>query len=139
MNIDAMKAELERDEGRKAKPYVDTVGRATIGIGRNLTDVGLSGKEIEMLLENDIQRCMTDLDAMLPWWRDLDEVRQRVLLNMCFQLGIRGLTGFKTALSSVHAGNYDGAAEGMLESLWARQTPARAKRMADMMRTGRAA
>lgn len=138
VNVDLMKAELEREEGRRSKLYIDSLGVPTCGIGRNLRDVGLSGHEIEYLLENDIQRCMNDLDAMLPWWRDLDDVRQRVMLNMCFQLGIKGLQGFTTTLTRIHAGKYDEAAEGMLESLWAKQTPARAQRMANMMKTGRA-
>lgn len=137
MNIDTLKAALEREEGRKAKPYRCTEGRLTIGIGRNLDDVGLSDREIEFLLENDIQRVCEDLNKHIPWWVDLDDARQHVLVQMAFQMGIRGLLNFKTTLARIQAGNYDGAAESMLESLWARQTPARAQRMADMMRNGR--
>ncbi len=135
--IDALKADLERDEGRRSKPYTDTVGKMTVGIGRNLTDVGLSDKEIEYLLENDIQRVMTGLDAYMPWWRDLDEVRQRVICNMAFQLGLKGLMSFTTTLSRIQGGKYDEAADGMLDSMWHKQTPARAERLAKMMREGK--
>lgn len=137
MNIDNLKADLERDEGRRPKLYVDTVSKTTIGIGRNLTDVGLSDKEIEYLLENDIQRVLTSLDAMLPWWRDLDEVRQRVLCNMCFQMGIKGLMGFTTTLGRIQAARYEDAAESMRDSMWFKQTPNRAERLARMMRDGK--
>lgn len=137
MNIDKLKAELEREEGRRHKPYRCTEGRLTVGIGRNLDDVGLSDREIEFLLENDIQRVCDDLNKHIPWWNDLDDTRQHVLIQMCFQLGVKGLLGFKTTLARIQAGNYDGAAESMTQSLWASQTPARAQRMAEHMRSGR--
>ncbi|KAG0310255.1 hypothetical protein BGZ97_012685, partial [Linnemannia gamsii] len=79
-------SELSRDEGRRLKPYRDTVGKLTIGVGRNLTDVGISESECDMLLENDIARIRAWLDLKLPWWRDMDKVRQRVLINMTFNL-----------------------------------------------------
>lgn len=136
MNVDLLKADLEHDEGRKPKIYFDSLGVATAGIGRNMRDVGLSDREIEMMLENDIHRVMAELDRELPWWQDLDDGRQRVLANMCFQLGIKGLTGFRTTLSRIQAGKYDEAAESMRDSLWYKQTPNRVERLMKLMRTG---
>lgn len=138
MNTDLFIAELERDEGKRSKPYRDTVGKITIGIGRNLTDVGLSDDEIYYLLRNDIARAEAGLDDKLPWWRTLDEVRQRVLANMALNMGINGLLGFKNTLRAVQEGRWDEAATGMLNSMWAKQVGARAMRLADMMRTGNA-
>src|SRR6476659_583197 len=79
-------AELRRDEGVRRKPYVDTTGHLTVGVGRNLDAIGLDDAEIALLLEHDIARAEADLDLRWPWWRDLDPVRQRVMCNMAFNL-----------------------------------------------------
>jgi lysozyme len=128
--------ELKRDEGVRLKPYTDTVGKLTIGVGRNLTDVGISDDECTALLQNDVARTVAALDKSLPWWRKLDPVRQRVLVNMAFNLGMVGLLTFKNTLAAVQSGSYAAAAAGMLASKWATQVGDRAKRLAEMMRTG---
>lgn len=155
---DALAAELTRDEGEKLKVYRCTAGKRTIGIGRNLDDVGISRAETaalgitlasvlkngitreqsRALFANDIAECERQLDAKLPWWRTLGDVRQRVLLNMCFNLGINGLLGFKNTLAKVQRADFAGAAAGMRASLWARQVGARAERLAAMMEKGTA-
>jgi lysozyme len=132
----ALRAQLIRHEGSRAKPYRDTVGTLTIGVGRNLEDVGLFPHEIETLLETDIARTIDGLMAALPWVADLDDVRQRVLVDMAFNLGVAGLLGFRRTLAAVQAGDYEAAARGMLASLWATQVKGRALTLARMMRTG---
>ena len=129
-------AELERDEGVRLKPYRDSVGKLTIGIGRNLDDVGITLDETHYLLNGDIARAEADLDARLPWWQTLDPVRQRVLVNMCFNMGIAGLLTFANTLELVRVGQYADAADHMLASKWAGQVGPRAQRLADMMRDG---
>lgn len=136
MNYTTLKAELKRDEGERLKPYRDTVGKLTIGVGRNLDDVGISEAEVDFLLMSDVGRAEGGLDANCPWWRQLDETRQRVLLNMAFNLGIGGLLKFHDTLAAVQAGNWNAAADGMLNSAWAKQVGFRATRLANMMRTG---
>ncbi len=137
MTTDALLAELIRDEGERLKPYRDTVGKLTLGVGRNLDDVGITQEESRFLLVNDVARVERDLDRALPWWRSLDEVRQRVLANMAFNMGIAGLLGFKRTLSLIQAGSYTEAAAAMAESLWHRQVGQRAVRLETMMRDGR--
>lgn len=127
--------ELSLDEGRKLKPYIDTVGKTTIGVGRNLTDVGISDAECDAMLQNDIERTVSWLDRNLPWWRDLDPVRQRVIINMAFNMG-GGLLTFVNTLGAMRRADYAAAADGMLASKWANQVGARAQRLAKMMRTG---
>lgn len=134
MIIDAMRAELVRDEGLRLRIYKDTVGKLTIGVGRNLDDVGISKDEAYLMLDNDIQRTSDSLDKNLPWWKTLDEVRQRVILNMAFNMGINSLLGFKNTLAAIQAGRYNDAADGMLASKWATQVGDRATRLAKMMR-----
>ena len=129
--------QLVLHEGKKAKPYVDTVGKITIGIGRNLTDVGLSEDEIQYLFNNDKARTIKDLDNYLPWWRGLDEVRRRVLFDMCFNMGIGTLRTFKNTLNFIQKKMWTSASQNMLASKWATQVGQRAKRLADMMETGK--
>jgi lysozyme len=136
VDITKLKAELARDEGLRLKPYLDSVRKLTIGYGRNLTDVGISLEEAAYLLDADVARAVKDLDDALPWWIKLDEVRQRVLVNMAFNMGIFGLLGFTNTLNFMEMGMYEAAADGMLKSLWARQVGPRADRLAEMMRTG---
>jgi lysozyme len=136
MNIDVLKQELTIDEGKRNKPYVDTVGKMTIGIGRNLTDAGLSDDEIDLLLLNDINKAFAGLTSALPWVLTLSDVRQRALTNMCFNLGLKGLLGFATTLGLIKEGKYTEASESMLKSKWATQVGARAKRLSLMIKEG---
>lgn len=138
MNQNLIK-QLRDEEGEVLSAYQDHLGFWTIGVG-HLIDKrkggGISAYISAMLLEDDIADKAGDLDKSLPWWRDLNDARQAVLLGMAFQMGINGLLGFKNTLAMVKSGNYAGAANRMLNSLWAKQTPARAKRMSEQMRTG---
>lgn len=136
MNIDLLIAEIERDEGRRSYAYRDTTGHLTIGVGRNLDDVGLHDDEIDLMLRNDIRAVSDSLDKYLPWWRSLDEVRQRVLANMCFNLGPLRLVRFQKMLAACRAGDYADAANEMRASLWAAQVGQRAARLAAMMESG---
>jgi lysozyme len=139
-----LKTELSRqlkgDEGVKSCVYQDHLGFWTIGVGR-LVDgrkkgAGLRPDEITYLLNNDIDDRINALTKALPWFQDLDDARKGALLNMAFQLGTEGLLGFERTLSLIRDGKYENAAAAMLQSKWAQQTPARAKRMADQMRSG---
>lgn len=135
-------AELTRDEGWRPYAYQDHLGYWTIGVGRLIDQRKggrLSADEIDYLLQNDVNRFKAELDKELPWWRTLDPVRQRVLVNMAFNLGTAGLLGFKNTLAAVKRGDWSAASAGMLASKWADQVGLRAHRLAKMMRTGRTA
>ena len=136
MNAQRLAADLTIDEGRRPRIYVDTVGKVTGGVGRNLTDRAFSDDEIDLMLRNDIKGTESDLDRRLPWWRQMSEARQNVLANMCFNLGIDRLLGFAKTLTLMKAARYDAAAAEMLDSLWAKQVGARAIRLAAIMRKG---
>lgn len=152
----ALRRELERDEGFRAQTYRCTAGKLSIGIGRNLDDVGIRYEETKKLgitktscikngitlqqayglLDSDIDECERNLDAKFPWWRKMTDVRQRVLLNMCFNMGITVLSQFKNTLKMMETGQYEAAAVNMGKSLWAKQVGRRAVRLQAMMRTG---
>ena len=92
---------LVKHEGIRSKPYEDSVGVLTIGVGRNLDDVGLSHDEIYYLLKNDIRRCEEELDNSFRWYKNLDQVRKDAMINLCFNLGISRLRKFKLALRAM--------------------------------------
>lgn len=134
-----LETQLRRDEGEVLYAYSDSEGWLTIGIGRLIDKRkggGISQQESSMLLANDIAKVAAGVSSALPWSDQLDEARRGVLLNMAFQMGLQGLLGFKNTLSTIQAGNYQLAAQQMLQSLWARQTPERAKRLSDQMADG---
>lgn len=133
-----LEEQIKLHEGLRLKPYRDTTGHLTIGHGRNLSTVGISEAEALILLRNDIQQATHDLVTALPWVANLSEVRRNVLIDMTFNLGILGLLRFKKTLTAIQAGNYEQAAEQMLASKWAEQVKGRAKRLAEMMKTGQA-
>ena len=137
---EALVRELTRDEGLRLKPYRCTAGKLTIGVGRNLDDVGLLPSEPEILLRNDIERTAEELDVHVPWWRGLDPVRQRALLNWAFNVGVVQHNGklltFKNSLELIRTQRWLDAAQHMMASKWAKQVGPRAERLALMMRDG---
>lgn len=136
MDTEQLQADLIRDEGLRLRPYHDSVGKLTIGVGRNLDDRGISHVEAQYLLRNDIAIVQAELDLQLPWWRYLTEGRQRALANMAFNLGLPTLLQFRRMLGAIQRGNYDEAAREALDSRWARQVGERSQRIAEMIRDG---
>ncbi|MFZ0814552.1 MAG: glycoside hydrolase family protein [Terriglobales bacterium] len=128
--------QLIRDEGLRLEPYTDTVGKITIGVGRNLSDVGISVVEAQQLLVNDIANATARLEETFPWTAGLDEVRRAALLNMAFNMGIRGLSQFQNFLAAMRTGDWESARNEMLNSRWAQQVGARAQRLAIQIETG---
>jgi len=130
-----LRSELRRDEGCKLFPYVDTAGKLTIGVGWNLSDNGLPTFIVEELLTEGIQRAKEVVEGLLPEWQELSDARQRVLLNMAYNLG-RKLGGFRRFLGAVEADDFEAAASEMRRSRWAKQVGKRAERLATMMEEG---
>ncbi len=134
-----LRKELMQDEGLKLESYQDTVGLWTIGVGHLLGKerrmLKITLREAIALLDCDILDAEEALDRSIPFWHRLDDVRQRALMNMSFNLGARlgGFVNFKTALA---LGNWKVAREQMLDSKWADQVHARAIRLADMIEKG---
>ncbi len=134
MNAQRLAEDLLRDEGLRLKPYRCTAGRLTIGVGRNLDDRGITESEALLLLDNDIKDCWGRLAAAQPWVLAAPEVVQEVLVNMCFNLGLAGLLGFRQTLALLQAGRSAEAAVAVLRSKWAGQVGARAERLAQRLR-----
>lgn len=137
MSADALKLrqDLRRDEGVRLKPYRCSAGKLSIGIGRNLDDVGISSNEATILLDADIATAERGLDSYAPWWRSLPEPASRGLVNMAFNLGHGRLAGFKGMLAALKAGDYNLAADEAIDSKWATQVGDRATRIAALFRS----
>jgi lysozyme len=147
VNIAELAAELIEDEGVRLVVYDDATGlplrpgmvckgHPTIGIGRALDVRGITHEEGTYLCGNDITAVVAQLDAALPWFETLDDVRATVLANMSFNLGTAGMLGFHSMLTFVEAGKYDFAADAMQQSKWAGEVGPRATRLVARMRTG---
>lgn len=131
--------QIRLDEGEKLHAYKDSLGYITIGVGRLIDSRkggGISKEESAYLLANDIKKVTERLNSALPWAVHLDAVRHGVMVNMGFQLGIGGLLMFTKTLSFIESGKYSEAANEMLKSQWAKQTPERAARLALQIKTG---
>jgi len=128
--------QLTRDEGMRARMYLDSEGVPTIGIGHNLRDRPISERAIQIIFEDDLADTEADVRMRIPVFATLSEARRGVLLNMAFNLGIGGLLEFRKMLEALRIQDWDRAATEMLDSKWASQVGARATRLAEQMITG---
>lgn len=136
VDLKKLREELWHDEGYREKLYKDSLDIQTIGVGFNLQDPGLYPEEIEFIYQNRVTKAIGDLDRALPWWVTLSEARQRVLVNMCYNMGLKRLLGFHHMLDAAWAGNFETAAEEMRNSAWFDQVGPRAVRLKETFRTG---
>lgn len=116
-------------------PYLDTAGKLTIGWGRNLEDNGLTQEEADLLFDNDFNRCQRELSPYV-WYFDSPQNVQDALMNMCFNLGLPKLLGFKKMLAAILKKDFTTAAQEALQSKWANDVGERAKDVALMIRQG---
>ncbi len=133
----ALKKRIKRHEGMRLKPYHCPAGRLTIGIGRNLTDVGITETEAEYLLENDLQSAEKNCSDAFVWYEKLDNIRKGVIVEMVFNLGFAGFLGFRKLIKALTIGDYLTASKEMLSSRWAAQVGHRAEVLSLIMKTGK--
>lgn len=131
---------LIADEGEILHAYEDHLGFLTIGVGRLIDKRrggGITQEESRYLLRNDIRRRLAECEQRFEWWDTIDVVRQQVVVCMAFQLGTNGVANFRRMCAALRIRDYITASTEMLDSTWAKtQTPARAQRMARIMRSG---
>ena len=127
--------QLELHEGFESKVYPDSKGILTIGIGRNLQDKGITKAEAKMMLVNDVNEVVGQL-SQYAWYVSLDPIRQKVLIDMAFNLGIKGLLKFRKMIKAIEERDYVRAAAEMKDSRWCAEVKTRADRLIKMMLTG---
>ena len=128
--------QLIRHEGLELKPYKDTVGKWTIGIGRNLSDVGITEQEAKILLMNDLAQVDLQIEHHMPWATKLDPVRYDALMNFVFNVGIGTALKFKNAMEALKEQDFDTAAAELLDSRWHAQVGLRAVELSEQIRSG---
>lgn len=135
---DALREQLERHEGIKYFPYKDTEGILTIGIGHNLEAGPLPRSIIDLLFDYDLRNAQSDAMRWLgsSIFYALDNIRKRVVIDMSFNLGYHRLLGFRKCRKAIVAGDFDKAADEMVDSKWYAQVGTRGKTLERMMRTG---
>ena len=131
--------ELIFDEGYKKETYEDHLGYLTLGVGHLVLDTDpeinqpigtpVSEERIRDCLNNDIDTVCNELDRNLSWWRGLNDNKQRVMVNMCFNLGCPRLSKFKKFLAAMEDNDFETAAKEMMDSKWATQVGNRAERL----------
>jgi len=153
LNTDALIQRLVHEEGMAKRdpakpgrlfPYKDSKGIETIGVGRNLKERGISDAEAMVLLRNDIAEHTALLDKYLPWWRDMDAVRQLAFADLAFNLGVGPsdeqpegkLLGFHGTLDAFRTGDYEVAAKHLEATGWYTQVGPRGPSVVALVRTG---
>lgn len=125
------------NEGERLYPYVDTVGKVTIGVGHNLTDRGIPKDVSDLLLEMDYAEVEVEVEEAFPWSTDLDPVRLAALRDLVFNMGITKVKKFKTTLRHLEAGEWEKAGNALIHSKWYGQVRKRGPRIVQMVKTGR--
>ena len=131
----SLKERIKRHEGKRYQPYEDSEGILTVGYGRNLRDVRFSENEIELMFENDFRRAQGGAQSFAAY-QQMNEIRRGVLTEMVFQMGVNGVSKFKKFLAAAFAHDWARAADEMLDSRWAKQTPERARELAKLFMRG---
>ena len=126
---------IKMHEGYRQHPYRCPAGALSIGYGRNLDSVGIDRDEAEHLMARDVSRALQEL-RMEPYWLDLSEVRQAVLIDMVYNLGWPRFSKFRKFRDALARGDYRAAADEMVDSHWYRQVGNRSKRLVGMMDSG---
>ena len=135
-DMTALEDQLIDHEGLELKPYQCTADKLTIGVGRNIEDRGITEDEARYLLKNDIKIVEDELLEKKPVVAGLDSVRQRVLVDMGFNLGIPTLLKFQNMWAAIEEEDFETAAEEAMDSRWAKQVGRRAERLCQAMATG---
>lgn len=134
-----LRADIKNDEGIVLHAYTDTLGFLTIGSGILIDERkggGIKASENDFIIDTRLSQLLNDMDLKLPWLISKSDGIQRALCNMAWQMGLIGLLKFEGMLSSIKNGDYPAAAKQALDSLWAKETPQRAARIAALISKG---
>ena len=132
--FEATITQLKSDEGFREFMYKCSANKTTIGYGLNL-EAGITEEEAHIILRHRLRRISSSLDY--NWYRNLNDVRKGVILNMVYQMGLRGVLKFRKMIDAMACGDFNRAAVEMEDSRWFKQTPNRAQRLIDTMRAGK--
>ena len=133
MTDETLEAMIERHEGYRTTPYIDSLRVQTIGIGHNLHKP-LTRAAIEHILRDDIADATNDCLHAFPWFTELTQARRYAMIDLCFNLGLTKLLGFRQFLDAMSLGDYEKAATELQDSLWFKQVKSRGPELVGMIR-----
>ena len=135
MDMSNLKKPIIRHEGKKKKLYKCTADKWTIGVGHNIEDNGLSEAAIQFIFEEDLSTAIAECHRNIIGWENMPGTVQEALVNLVFNMGINRLMQFKKTLGYLRHGEFEEAADELLDSRYARQVPSRAQEVSDMIRS----
>ena len=127
--------DIKKHEGFRAKVYKCTEGYDTIGYGFAIKDLVLDEDIADLILMKKLHKLLQRILIAFPWFKDVDDIAKGVIVNMCYQLGLSGFSKFKKTIYLLETEQYEEASVEMLDSLWAKQTPNRAKELSETLRS----
>ena len=133
MNKDLIDS-IKQHEGYRSKVYKDSLGIDTIGYGFAIKDLELDEDICDIILDRKIKELATRVNRTFSWYRYMPQTIRDVVMNMCYQLGVGGFSKFRKTISFLQNKQFHDASEEMLDSLWARQTPNRAKELSNRVK-----
>lgn len=125
---------IKEHEGFVEHVYDDSLGIPTIGYGFAIKDLVLDEDIAEEILIRKLEKLKRNAISRFKWLEDMPQEVQEVVINMCYQLGVAGVSKFRKAISALQEGDWNEAADEMLDSLWAKQTPNRATELSNIVR-----
>ena len=148
MDIEKLKEIITEHEGRRSLVYDDATGKTltkgstligypTISVGRELSGFGLSDDEMDYLLDNDIKRCIEEIERQnYSWWPGLNDARRTVIISQVFNMGLSRFRGFKRQIKALERKDFTRASEEMRSSKWYNQNTSRVESLAVWMDSG---
>jgi GH24 family phage-related lysozyme (muramidase) len=143
INDDRLRGQLIIDEGYRNKVYADSLGNLTVGIGHLVTKADnlklgdvITNAQVDNLFNHDLRHAIEGAAGLVREFYELPPLIQEVLVNMCFNLGARGLSKFKRFLAAINRRDYGDAAEEMRGTKWRRQVGVRADRLIAIVQDG---
>lgn len=133
-----LKWQLTKHEGERLQMYADSKGILTIGIGHNLEERGISPAVCALMFQEDIAESIEDAETAFPWYRDLNEPRQAVIVDLIFNMGLPRFLGFKKTIRFIENELYHSASEELKDSKWCREDVhhSRSDRLSKQLMTG---
>lgn len=125
---------IKRNEGYISTVYKDSLGIDTIGYGFAIKDLELEEDICEMILERKIKKLEKEVSTRFSWFKPLPITAKEIILEMCYQMGVTGVSKFKKTITYMVHKEWENASLEMLDSKWAVQTPGRAKELSSKMK-----
>ena len=125
--------DIKKHEGFEPKVYQCTEGYDTIGYGFAIKDLFIDRDVADLILMKKLHTLLQRISVAFPWFKDIDDIAKGVVINMCYQMGLSGFSKFKKTIYYLETQQYEEASTECLDSLWAKQTPGRAKELSERL------